>query len=348
MAPSHACVFGRHLVGKLMFAFSCEWFPMLVLAPGIQNHEPTQHIFSTAGTGPRQCFCMEEAGHEHCHLGQHAPGRQYVVNERTGEVCALPEGGFWTLRLDGAGQGVLQHSANGAHTQSWLSDTLDAAVYVHGGKAYVLEKSSGELELYDAYMSKYTTHLWPLPGIVPGGQLFILGWALLRRHSGCRVFVSLPHWYKALGLKDQPHKWYQRWWRSWVTWLGDLGVGPEHLKKPLVTKQAKHEAADQCRFPARFWPHPAVSSLGLLCLLGRWAAASRGRVSKDQAMTNAARTFLAGSVASLPDLCEVKVYTAGPHVSCNNLFVVYGLALSDQQPLAVSYHLVHQGSFGKA
>jgi len=256
-----------------------------------------------------------ELGHQDCSIGS-GPHGQYLVNQLTGEVLALPKGWLWSLALDASGQGILTKEANGVSERVWLSTLLKAAIWKDGGDHYVLEEGADLPVPYNEYMSSFTTHHWPFAGAVEGGRLFILGWALARPHWGSTIFISLSHWHKAFGLPGQPNDWYHRWWPSWSTWLRQLGLGQAQLKKAIPTKQAHCPAeggaeATGLELPSRFWQYPGISLCALVCLAARWASQSKGRCSKTVPVRSAALSFLASVVNSLGSY-TVTVYTEGP------------------------------------
>ena len=255
-----------------------------------------------------------ELGHRLCSIGS-GPQGQYLVNQLTGEVLQLEQGWLWSLAWDASGQGLLTKEANGVCERVWLSSMLKVAIWKHDEDHYVLETGADLPVPYHEYMSSFTSHQWPFAGIVEGGHMFILGWALARPHFGSSIYISLGHWYKAFGLPGPPNEWYHRWWASWSTWLGQLGLGLGQLKKAIPTKhidceaEAAAETAD-LKLPSRFWPYPSISLSALVCLAARWAAQSKGMRSKSQPIRSAALSFLTSVVGSLGSY-SIIIFTAG-------------------------------------
>lgn len=257
---------------------------------------------------------MEEQCHRHCSLGLDASG-QYVVHRLTSEVCRLPlEEGPWSLTWDATGQGILEHCVAGAPAKQWLSERLRFALVADQGRCYVWDKVADIVELFGSFMSKHSSHLFPFSGHVEGGHSYILGWALEHAHSGSKVFISLKHWCRAMGLPGQPHLWYLKNWHRWLGWLKTWGLGPEHLKKASGTEQAKAELEDSWQLPLRVWSNPAVSMVAFACLLARWAAASKGRVDKCEVTRSAAASFLGSVTGSMGSYYKIELYTAGFHL----------------------------------
>jgi len=255
-----------------------------------------------------------EVGHKHCSLGSCSSG-QYVVDSLTSEVIWLPlEEGPWSLAWDATGQGILEHVVAGSPAKQWLSERLRFALVADQGRCYVWDKAADQVELFRSFMSKHTSHLLQFSGHVEGGHLYILGWALEHPHGGSKVFISLKHWCRAMGLPIQPHLWYLKNWQRWLGWLKAMGLGAEHLKKARETEQATAEAEDSWQLPPRVWGSPAVSILALACLLPRWAAASKGRVDKCEVTRNAAASFLGSVTASLGGPYKIQLFTAGPQL----------------------------------
>ena len=125
------------------------------------------------------------------------------------------------------------------------------------------------------------------------------------------MFASLTHFHRHLGLPGTPHRWYLHDWGAWKKHLETCSLGLQHLKNALPTKQAGLAQPSGTALPERFWPHPAISVIGLVCLCSRWASRSRNRVAKQQAVVLAFTAFLRRLLLTLGKAWSIIIYTRG-------------------------------------
>ena len=252
---------------------------------------------------------MEVPCKGHVALG-HDGHRPYILQQLTGEVCVL-EPGSWALHFDGEGQGQVRLAqASGGVQAQWLGDLFDIQLYDADGAWCVHVKGKEDLEFYKAFMTKYSCVLLRCQP-ADESSAYLLGWVLERRHGGSQVFASLTHFHRHLGLPGTPHRWYLHDWGAWRKHLETCSLGPEHLKKALPTKQAGLAQPSGTALPERFWPHPAISMIGLVCLCSRWASRSRNRVAKQQAAVLAFTAFLHKLLLTLGKAWSIIIYTRG-------------------------------------
>jgi hypothetical protein len=249
----------------------------------------------------------------HVALG-HDGQRPYIFQQLTGEVCQL-EPGAWSLHFDDEGHGQVRLAqADGSVEAHWVDDLFASHLYDDGGCWRVHTKGKEDLEFYKEYMTKYRCAMLRCQP-VDEPSAYLLGWVLDRRHGGSQVFTSLTHLHKHLGLPGAPHRWYLHDWGAWKKHLETCCLGPEHLKKALPTKHAAQAQPSGTALPDRFWPHPAISIVGLVCLCSRWASRSRNRVVKQRSVVLGFTSFLHKLLLTLGKAWSITIYTKGPSMS---------------------------------
>ena len=92
------------------------------------------------------------------------------------------------------------------------------------------------------------------------------------RHAGMQVFWNLHDLHSILGLS---HKWKSKWvhksLQPWKTYLNSMVGSSEHF----IMSSVGGCLIDKLPWSVRCLPWPAVSSMGLLALLGRFCSSCR-------------------------------------------------------------------------